>query len=86
MTSDVSIDMFGVAICIKSSQNRFQKNHSFIVGKKYQYKSAKKPGEMRYYMLVNEKGRKILFNEIWFNQFFKDLREVRTYMLEELGI
>ena len=86
MNSDVSVDMFGIAICIKNSENRFQKNHSFIVGKNYRYKSAKKVGEMRYYMLVNEKSRKIIFNEIWFGQFFNDLQEVRTNKIEKLGI
>ena len=71
-----------LAICINRSQNRFQKNHHFIIGKKYTY-GITKDGV---YFLMNERGRTIGFSKWQFDANFNDISELRLNKLEELGI
>ena len=71
-----------LAICINRSQNRFQKNHYFIVGKKYTYNITKHG----VYFLLNERGKVIGLNKWQFDENFKDVSELRINKLEQLGI
>lgn len=71
-----------LAICINRSQNRFQKNHHFIIGKKYTYDITKHG----VYFLLNERRKVIGLNKWQFDENFKDISELRINKLEELGI